>query len=170
MSSYGVAGTDPIADLSARAHILLMNAIKTRWNLIVHGNITPPIPFPAEADIFFLPTWTTGARDVELIFKEEFVDMPSNLRSVDWRLQGHTATVNIHIFVRGRAGDTEPPLLGQVISGIEKIVVLNKTSLIPNAWCEITAVMPGPLDREDDIQTHYHSIIKVKIHYWKVVV
>ena len=172
--SFGLAGTDPIADLTARVNVLLMNAVKTKWNQTVHGTSydppPAPQPYPLDTDIYWLPTWTTGSKDIQLIFKEEFTDLPSQLRTTDWRLQGYVSTVNIHVFVRGDSKDQEPVILGTIIRGIEKVIAIHKTSLIAKAWCEVTGVLQGPQDRTDALQTHWHHIVRVRVHYFKIVI
>jgi hypothetical protein len=168
-SSYGIAGSSPFADYASRINVLLCDAIKARWNQDVHGDIIPPIPYPSAADdIIWLNTWYTGSRDIELIFKEEFDDTPVQLRTTDWRYQGHITTVNLHIFVRGVGGDVEPAILGQVIRGLEKVVALNRTSLILNGWCEVISTQPGPTERSDSNQTLWHVLMKIRVYYYKV--
>jgi hypothetical protein len=167
--SYGIAGsTSPFADLTARINVLLCDAVKARWNLDVHGNVTPPIPYPSADEINFLNTWVTGTKDVEIIFRESYDDKPVQLRSTDWRYQGHITTVDVHTFVRGAGGDIEPATVGQVLRGLDKIVALNRTTLIPNAWCEIASTQPAPTEREDDLQTVWHSLMKIRVNYYKV--
>jgi hypothetical protein len=160
-SNYGVAGTGPfLQDYSARLNVLLKDAIKARWDTDVST--------PTASKILFLNTWVTGTRDYELIFRESYEDKPAYGRTTDWRLQQHANTVDVHIFVRGKGGDVEPPALGQIIRGLDKIVAVHCTTLIDNAVCEVVSIQPGPTEKLDDRATVWHQLMKIRIWYWKV--
>ena len=163
--NYGVAGTNPLTDYSSRINVLLCDAMANRWDSDVSDGGTI---YPTRADMFFLNTWMMGQKDIEVIFREGFDDTPVQLRTTDWRFQGHLTTVDVHIFVRGKGGDVEPDTLGAVIRGLEKIIALNRTSLILNSWCEVVSTQPGPLEKIDSNQSLWHWLMKVRVGYYKV--
>lgn len=171
-STFGVAGTGPtLADFSSRVNVLLMNAVKTNWNLVVWNNVTPPITYPAESDIIFINSWFTGASDVEMVFKLNFEDIPTAFRgstSTDWRYQQHIVTVDTHIGVRSGGDDQETSVLNTVVNGLDKIIATNATTLIPNAICKLASTQQGPSEKLNDRQTWYHVLCKVRVIFWKV--
>lgn len=166
--NYGVAGTDPLSDYSQAVNVLLCDAIKARWNLDLYNNDGPPFPYPSAEDIIWTNVWFTGSRDTEIIFKESFDDKPMNRRTIDWHRQGHVLTVDVHSFVRGAGGDVEPDALGRVIRGLDKVVALNHTTLIPNAVVDIVSSQPAPTEANDDYQTLWHYLTKMRVQFWKV--
>jgi hypothetical protein len=161
-SNYGVAGTGPfLQDYSARLNVLLKDAIKARWDTDVGT--------PATSKMLFLTTWFSATKDIELIFRQGFEDKPAlrGSRTIDVRLQKHIVTVDIHIGVRSGGGDIEPPVLNTVIKGLDKIIALNHTVLIPNAVVELVSTQEGPVERPDSRQTFWHVLCKTRISFWK---
>jgi len=169
--NFGVAGTNPLSDYAQRINVLLCDAIKAKWDDTLYGVDEDPSPgFPSVAnnDLIFLNTWFTGSKDIELIFKEALDDKPALMRSTDWRYQGHITTVDIHAFVRGAGGDVEPEDVGAVNRALETIIALNHTTLIPNAVVNVAFSQPAPTENQDDFQTLWHTLMKVRVQYFKV--
>lgn len=166
MSTYGVAGSNPLAPFSNTVNGLLKDAIKARWD----PDYTTPnsITYPLSADIIWLNTWYTGYRDVEIIFLHGFLDSPDFLRTTDWRYQGHIDTVDCHVWVRGGGGDVEPTALVKVINGLQTVVAKNKATLIPNANVMIASSQRAPTERDDDFKNLWHYLIKMRVNYWTV--
>jgi hypothetical protein len=67
----------------------------------------------------------------------------------------------------GSARDDEPDLLGQVEDGLDKVVEVYTTELIPNAHCSLENIVPAADEPIDDLQTLWHSIASVEVCFWK---
>jgi len=166
MSSYGIAGSNPLAPFSNTIEALLKDAIKTRWN---SDYATPAgVTYPLEADIIWLNTWVTGYRDVEIVFLHSFLDSPEIWKTTDWRMQGNQETVDCHVWVRGGGGDVQPTALNKVLNGLQTVVAKNKATLIPNASVRIASSQRAPTDTDDDYKNIWHYLIKIRVTYWTV--
>jgi hypothetical protein len=84
-----------------------------------------------------------------------------------WRLQGVQYFVDVHIFVRGSGKDDEPDLLAEVEDGLEKVIEVYTTELIPNAHCTLNSIVPSTTENADDLQNLWHSIAAVQVNFWK---
>lgn len=165
-SSYGIAGSNPLAPFSSTVQVLLKDAIKAKWA----SDYTTPnsITYPLVTDIIWLNTWNVGYKDVEIIFLHGFLDSPEQLKTTDWRYQGHTETVDCHVWVRGGGGDVEPTALAKTLNGLHTVIAKNKATLIPNATVRIVTSQRAPLDRDDDFRNLWHYLLRIKVNYWSV--
>jgi hypothetical protein len=75
--------------------------------------------------------------------------------------------VDVHIFVRGSSKDHEPDLLAQVEDGLEKLIEVYTTQLIPNAHCIMNNIVGAATERPDDLQALWHDIAEVEVNFWK---
>ena len=158
--TYGVAGSFPLSEYPARMNIMLMNAVQAAWDANV---VVPP-----SSEILFLPTWFSGQKDIEIIFRQSFYDQPYWGRSTDWGYQLTIETIDVHVGVRAIAeGDQEPLFLSSVLQGLERIIAINCRTLIPNAWLTVESVMQGSVEKADDIQSFWHSLMKVSTYHYK---
>jgi hypothetical protein len=67
-----------------------------------------------------------------------------------------------------RAGrDDEPDLLGQVEDGLDKVIEVYSTQLIPNAHCCLNNIASRGIEVADDLQTLWHDIAEVEVNFWK---
>ena len=156
----GVAGSSPLSESPARMNVMLMNAVQAAWDANV---VVPP-----SSEILFLPTWFTGTRDIEMIFRPSFYDQPYWGRSTDWTLQLVMETIDVHIGVRGISSDQEPLFLSSTIQGLERVIEINCRTLIPNAWMTVENIMQGATEKADDLQTFWHSFVKVGVYWYHV--
>jgi len=164
MSTYGIAGSDPVAPFSNTVNTLLKDAIKTRWDA---DYVTPlGITYPVSTDIIWLTTWYTGYRDVEVVFLHGFLDqVPA---TTDQRYERDTETVDCHIWVRGGGGDVEPTALNKTLNGLKTVIAKNKTTLIPNANVFVASSQRAPTEKDDDFRNMWHYLIKIRVNYWSV--
>lgn len=156
---YGIAGAPAGTEFPDRMNVMLMNAVQSVWDANV--------PIPSSSEILFLPTWFTGMKDVELVFRPSFYDQPYWGRSTDWSLQLTMETVDIHLGVRGIADGNEPLFLSSTLQGLERILAIHCRTLVPNAWFAVENIMQGATEKEDDLQTFWHSLMKVGAYYYK---
>src|SRR5215510_5967766 len=158
--TYGVAGSGPpLQEFPARMNVMLMNAVQSAWdaNVVV----------PSSSEILFLPTWFAGQKDIEIIFRPSFYDQPYWGRSTDWSYQLVMETIDIHVGVRGVVSDEEPMFLSSTLQGLERIIAINCRTLVPNAWMTVENIMQGAVEKADDLQTFWHSLVKVGCYYYK---
>lgn len=158
----GVGGSSPLTGYSKRVNALLCDAIPLIWNDYVNS--------PSVNDMLFLTTWFTDSRDYEIIFRKGVTNKPMQRMSTDRRMQGYDSYVDIHIFVRTQGGDTEPDILATIEQGIEDIIELNHTTLIPNARVFVDFLGPASSEDEDDVQALWHSVMNVRVAYEKFTV
>jgi len=170
-STFGIAGSAPLADYTSRINVQLMDAIKNSWDSVVYDNVTPPLPYPAQSDIIFGNSWFTSGGDIEMIFKQNFEDMPKTLRgsaSTDGRFQEHIITVDVHIGIRSEGLDVESPLVATMVNALDKIISLNSTTLIPNANVVLASTQLGPSEKLTSRETWWHVLCKCRVVFWKV--
>jgi hypothetical protein len=163
VTNFGVAGSEPLADYADRLNVLLCNAVKARWDTYVIS--------PTASKILFGVNWFAGIRDIEIVFRQGFEDRPIGLRgsrSTDGRLQQHVSTIDCHIGVRSNGGSNEPANLNKSVNGLEKVIAMNETVLIPNAYVFFSSTQQGPTEKVNDLQTFYHVLCKVRVMYYKV--
>ena len=165
MSTYGIAGSNPLAPFSDTVNTLLKEAIKTRWD----ADYTTPavITYPLSTDIIWLTTWYTGYRDVEIIFLHGYLDQTA--ATTDERYERDIETVDCHIWVRGGGGDVEPTALNKVLNGVKTVVSKNKATLIPNAEVKIVSSQRAPTEKDDDFKNLWHYLLKMRVTYWSVI-
>jgi len=162
-SSYGVASDSVfLQDYQQSINILLKDSIKSKWDTYT---LDPPA-----SKILFSEVWFTQSKDIEIVVLNGFTDKPQVRGSVttDRRMQKVIQNVDIHIGVRSRGGDVEPPVLNKVINALDEIISLNKRTLVDNLVCEVVSVQQGPTERSESRQTFWHKLMKVRTFYWKV--
>lgn len=165
-SSYGVAGSSPLAEYSQTVNKILCDAIKAKWN---SDYATPAgITYPLAADMYWLQSWRTGNNDIELIFLQGFLDRPELSKTTDWRYQGTVETVDCHAWIRGSGGDIEPPTVPKVLNGLKQVLALNKTSLVPNAAVRIASCQRAFTNEDTDFRNLWHFLMKMRVTYWTV--
>jgi hypothetical protein len=157
---WGLAGTEPLEDLKRRVNVLLANAVREKWDDFIGE--------PQSDDILIGNTWRTGSKDIEIHFRINSGAKPTFERSTDHRYQRYYTYVDADIFVNAAGPDDEPEALGQVEFGLDKLIELNQTTLIPNCECKVTNFQPAAEENVDDLQTLWHSAMTVEVSYWKV--
>lgn len=164
--SFGVAGSNPLADYPQTVNKILCDSIKNKWD---SDYATPNgITYPLASDMFWLQTWRTGNKDIELIFLQGFLDRPLLASTTDWRYESNIETVDCHVWVRGAGGDVEPTSLPKVLNGIKQVVALNKTTLVPNAGVRIASSQRAFTNEDTDFRNLWHFLIKMRVNYWTV--
>lgn len=156
----GIAGTNPLVDWSARVNEKVLEGVRNMWDSF---NPDPP------ADEMVLgSTWFTQTKDVEIHFRNNGTPKLMSEFSTDHRYQRYRTFVDAHIFVQGAGPDVEPPRLSLTENGLDNLISLNETTLIPNAECVVTHLQPASDEVADDLQVLWHSIVTIQVSYWKV--
>jgi hypothetical protein len=162
----GVAGSTPLGYYNKRSNVLLLEAVKSKWQQTTGVN-------PALGSVHFLPTWFSDSADTELIFNLNDRDMPVSQRSIGWRYHTVQDFVDIHVFVRGAGGDTEPANLASVENALQEIFRIYGKELVENAICTIIRIIPGRGEdgaSEGINETLWHSVFTVLVRYWTVLI
>jgi hypothetical protein len=146
---------------SSTFNVLLMNAVQATWKADTTSD-------PAVANILFLPTWYTDTSDITMAFRHVDETRPQLEHTTDGRYESVYDMVDIHLWVRSAGGDAEPTDLAKMINGLKTILHKNKATLITNCICQVTAILPGRLEIEDDRQTLWHRIIRVQVKHYEV--
>ena len=163
-SSYGISGSNPVAQYATSVNHILKDAIKARWD----PDYTTPlsITFPLSTNILWLNTWRIGVKEVELVFLLGFHDIPPEQQTIGQKMEMHIETVDLHIWVKGIGGDVEPPTLHKVLNGLNRVVAFNKSTLVPNAEVRIASTQPAVTNPEVDFKTYWHYLMKLRVSYW----
>jgi len=173
-ATWVVAGntTDLIEPISTT----LMNFVAGKW---AETN-------PVAAQIRFLQDWYDGYGSYQIHFRES--DTPVTAQTLGWRYRSYDDYVMVHIFVRRNVPE-EPPERGNIVRELQRIISQNRDTLLAgtttgftdaytNRFVNITT--PGKRNTQmqivqinDEILTNavttvWHSIMRVRIHYWKV--
>src|SRR5688500_5699345 len=163
MANFGVAGSVPLALWDTQLNTKLMDAIKTAWAAYADsGGGT----VPAASDILFTDTWFPNHKDIEMAFTLPSTTNNEIRGSTDRRIKQYFSNVDIQVKVRGRGGAGSPPLLAQTLNGLQSVIQVRHSNLIPLANCEITSILPGATEQLDDSMSIWHREVRVRVSYF----
>jgi len=155
-ATWVVAGST--TDLTERLSTTIKNLVSSNWS----------ITNPASADIRFLQDWWDGYGSYQIHFRES--DTPVSIQNVGWRYRTYDEYVMIHVFVK-RIAAQEPPERASIVREIQRIISQNKDQLLlggvkRNSLMQIIQVNDEVLSSA--VTNVWHSIMRVRIHYYKV--
>jgi len=156
MATWVIAGST--TDLTELPSTTLQNMIISNWT---ETN-------PAAASIKFAQDWWDGYGSFQIHFRRQ--DTPINVQNIGWRYRAYDDYVMIHVFVRRNVAQ-EPIERQNIVREIQRIIGQKKDQLTlagvtKNSYMEIVQMNDDVLS--SSVASIWHSIIRVKIHYWKV--
>jgi len=167
------------SDLFERPSTTLKNFVINNW---AETN-------PAAGEIRFLEDWWDGYGDYQIHFRES--DTPIAVQGLGWRYRAYDDYVMVHVFARRNAAQ-EPPQRDNMVRELQRIVSLNRDQLtlgglpgggFTSAYTDRFVNTPGTgvkkssqmqiVQINDEILTNavftvWHSMMRIRIHYWKV--
>jgi hypothetical protein len=156
MATWIVAGST--TDLTELPSTTLQNFIIANWT---ETN-------PAAAAIKFGQDWWDGFTSYQIHFRRS--DVPIVPASIGWKYRAYDDFVMIHVFVKRNVAQ-EPVQRHNILRELQRIISQKKDQLTlagttKNSYMEIVQM-------NDDIFSSavasiWHSILRVRIHYWKV--
>lgn len=155
-ATWIIAGST--TDLTEPVSTTLKNLIASNWQ---EAN-------PAANQIVFGQDWWNAFGSYQIHFRES--DTPVYPQNLGWRYRAYDDYVMIHIFVR-RNVIQEPVERRNIIREINRIIGQNKDQLLlagirKNSYMEIVQINDEILS--SSVANIWHSIIRVRIHYWRV--
>jgi hypothetical protein len=166
MSTYGIAGSAPFADLTKTIEALVRDLLFSQWSLSSPAKDADPEKSAANKVRFGLGWGGTGVRnnfEIHCIHLSTTKEVAAN----GWKLHSFRTSVDVHIFVK-RSATSEPDSLRKVMQEADRIVTQNSLTLGEGVK-PIKLLGWQEADDPDDTSTatYYHRVGQVECWYWK---
>lgn len=167
MSTYGVAGTSPFADLAKNIETLMKELLFAQWSLSSPAKDADPEKAAANKVRFGLGWGGTGVRnnfEIHCLHLTTQKDVAAN----GWRLHHFKTSVDIHVFVR-RSTTIESDILRKMLQEVDRIVTQNRLTLGQSVKpIRLLAWQEADDPEETATASYFHRVGQVEAWYWKV--
>ncbi|MGI0023896.1 MAG: hypothetical protein ACREA4_01970 [Nitrososphaera sp.] len=166
MSTYGISGSSPFADLTKTIEALLRDLLFAQWSLSSPAKDTDPEKAASTRIRFGLGWGGTGVRnnfEIHCLHLSTLKEVAAN----GWRLHAFKTIVDVHVFVR-RTTTAEPDSLRKMLQEIDRIVTQKRLNLGEGVK-PMRLINWQQADDPDDTETasYWHRVGQVEAWYWK---